>query len=68
MSTHAGILKLPEQKLIAWMPMRHAERCVRRQGGQIIEQRVAGFDKDMEPVIHYLVMYNRPRFTGIHGD
>jgi hypothetical protein len=59
-----AVLRIPEQKMVAWMPKRHAEKYVRRQGGEIIDSRIAGFNKDMEPVTHYLVMYNRPRFTG----
>ena len=64
MSTHNGILKLPEQVCIEWMPKRHVEKYLRKHGGKIINQRVAGLDKDMNPVTHYLVQYNRPRFTG----
>jgi hypothetical protein len=60
-----AILKLPEQKMVIWCPMKHAERLIRKHGGEILEQRIAGLDKNMEPVIHYMVLYNRPRFTGL---
>jgi hypothetical protein len=58
-----AILTLPEQKMVQWMPRHLAERYI-RNGGVVVNKKVAGLDKNMEPVYHYLVMYNRPRFTG----
>jgi hypothetical protein len=59
-----SILKLPEQKMVQWMPAHLAEKYARK-GAQIIDKKIRGLDKNMEPVYHYLVMYDRPRFTGL---
>ena len=56
-----AILKLPDQKVAEWMGKSHAERKL-RSGGEIINRKLVGMNKDMEPVYSYLVAYDRPRY------
>ena len=58
----AEILTTPNQMMVEWMPRHLAERYVRK-GGKILHRKIKGFDKNMEPVFYYQVLYDKPRFT-----
>ena len=58
------ILTTPNQMMIEWVPRHIAERYVRK-GAKIVERKVKGLDKDLNPNYHYLIIYDNPRFTGI---
>lgn len=54
-------LKHPEQLVFEWLPKGLAEKRL-RAGGQLMETKLRGFTKDMEPVYSYAVAYARPRY------
>ena len=60
----AEILTTPNQMMVEYMPRHLAERYVRK-GGRVLNRKVVGLDKNMEPVYHYQVLYDRPRFSSV---
>lgn len=56
-----AILKTPNQMVMCWLPKSLAEKKI-REGGQLLQHKLAGFSKDMEPIYSYLVAYDLPRY------
>lgn len=54
-------IKHPEQLVFEWMPRAMAEKKL-RAGGTLMDQKLKGFSKDMEPIYSYAIAYARPRY------
>jgi len=55
-----AILRLPEQMVAEWMGEAEAHRKM-RGNGQLLQRKLVGVSKTMEPVYSYFVAYPRPR-------
>lgn len=52
-----------QQKVMEWLPRRLAEPQLRKMNGELLDTRLVGFDKNMEPIYSYLVAYDKPTYV-----